>query len=642
MEVTGLLAPGGIRLGAELHHKEQVLAALADLALSSGTVTDREAFLKGLTAREEEAGTNFGGGLAVPHAQGPFAARPAVLALVLKQGVSWGTGPNGEPCDVFFCIAAPAAGGEYLQTLACLMGALRLKGLGDQLRGARTPEEFTEYLRAAGCAAEAGNGQNCGPARILAVTACPTGIAHTYLAADALQKAAVSLGVPIKVETNGSIGVQNALTEEDIQNCDAVIVAADKEVEVTRFAGKRVIFAPVSAGVYHAEQLIRRAIAGEAPVYHPDNDLMAGEILPAAGRAGIFYRHLMNGVAHMLPFVVAGGVLTALSLLLDDLNLNPLNFGGNIPIAAFLQQIGKLAFGFMMPVAAGYIARSIAGLPALSVGFVGGALAAYGANFNDLAGKYSATGGFLGAILAGFLAGYIVRLMQYITHKMPAGFAPLKPTLIYPVVGVLTVSIVICSLNPLLGQVNAWIETSLHSLQGGSRVVYGAVLGAMMALDMGGPVNKAAYVFATAALASGNLDVMAAVMAGGMAPPLAMALCTTFFPKGFPPAAKRTGNVAYIMGLCFITEGAVPFAVADPLRAVPSCVLSGALAGSMSMLFGCTLGAPQGGIFVLPLAGKPILFLIAIAIGSLAGAFFYALLRALIPRKDPTEYPKNN
>ncbi len=632
MEITELLKPGSIQLGADLQQKDQVLDCLTQLAVKSGAVQDGTAFRLALASREEEASTDFGQGLAVPHAQGSFAEHPAVIALVLKKGIAWG-GPEGSICDVFFCIAAPKAGGDYLQTLACLMGALRAPGLGDKLRAAQSPQQFMDLLLEAEKAAAASRDAECGviKPRILAVTACPTGIAHTYLAADALKKAAMSLGATIKVETDGSIGVRNELTSEEIQNCDAVIVAADKQVNVDRFVGKRVIFAPVTAGVYHAKQLIQRAMAGEAPVYQPGTDLWAGEILPATGRPRGAYRHLMNGVAHMLPFVVAGGILMSLGMLLDDYQLDPFNFGGNLPLAAFLTLLGKTALGFMLPVTAGYIAESIAGLPALAVGFVGGALAAQGINFSEMGGGASA--GFLGAMLAGFLAGYAVRGLQTLTRRMPAGIATLKPTVIYPLFGVLFVGAVMCLLNPPMAQMNIAIGDALHGMEGGSRILFGAVLGGMMALDMGGPVNKAAYVFATAALAAGDLDVMAAVMAGGMAPPLAMALCTTLFPRGFNPAAKRTGSLAYVMGLCFITEGAVPFALVDPLRVIPCCVLSGMLAGGLSMSFGCTLGAPQGGIFMLPLVNHPAAYLAALFIGSMAGGLLYGLLRTIAANK---------
>lgn len=635
MEITELLAPGSILLGADLQQKDQVLDCLTQLAVESGAVADGAAFRAALAQREEEASTDFGKGLAVPHAQGEFSQRPAIVGLVLKKGIPWG-GAEGSVCDVFFCIAAPKAGGEYLQTLACLMGTLRSPGLGNKLREAKSPRKFMDLLLEAERTAQASREVERGnlTPRILAVTACPTGIAHTYLAADALEKAAAALGVTIKVETDGSIGVRNELTKKDIQNCDAVIVAADKEVNIDRFVGKRVIFASVSAGVYHATQLLQRAMAGEAPVYRPGSDLLAGEILPATGTPRGLYRHLMNGVAHMLPFVVAGGILMTLGMLLDDYQINPLNFGGNLPLAAFLTMLGKTAFGFMLPVTAGYIARSIAGLPALAVGFVGGALAAQGINFMEMNEMGAgASGGFLGAMLAGFLAGYAVRGLQALTRKMPNSIATLKPTVIYPLVGVLAVGTVICLLNPLLAQMNHAIETALHGMEGGSRILLGAVLGGMMSMDMGGPVNKVAYVFATAALASGDLDVMAAVMAGGMAPPLAMGLCTTLFPRGFNSAARRTGGLAYVMGLCFITEGAVPFAVADPLRAIPCCVISGMLAGGCSMAFGCTLGAPQGGIFMLPLVNHPAAYLAALFIGSLAGGLLYGLLRALAANK---------
>ena len=464
--------------------------------------------------------------------------------------------------------------------------------------------------------------------RILAVTACPTGIAHTFMAAENLSRTGEKLGYPVKVETNGADGVQNHLTKEEIEAADGIIIAADKNVEMARFNGKPVIIAPVSDGIHKAEELIKKIEAGEAPIYHHAADGGAGETESAdkenLGRS--IYKHLMNGVSHMLPFVIGGGILIALAFLFDDYSLDPANFGKNTPLAAYLKTVGEQAFGMMLPVLSGFIAMSIADRPGLAVGFVGGLVAKMGMTFANPAGG-DVNAGFLGALLAGFIGGYLILLLKKVFSRLPKSLDGIKPILLYPVLGIFLVAVITTIINPFVGAINDGLSNLLNSMGGTSKVILGMVVGGMMSVDMGGPVNKAAYVFGTAQLAEGNFDVMAAVMAGGMVPPLAIALATTFFKKKFTVKERQSGLVNYIMGLSFISEGAIPFAAQDPLRVIPSCIAGSAVAGGLSMLLGCTLRAPHGGIFVLPTIGNPIGYLAAVAAGSAVGCVILAALK---------------
>ncbi|MGN0143903.1 MAG: PTS fructose transporter subunit IIC, partial [Clostridium sp.] len=459
---------------------------------------------------------------------------------------------------------------------------------------------------------------------------CPTGIAHTYMAAESLENKGKEMGVSIKVETNGSGGAKNVLTKEEIDKADCIIVAADKNVEMARFDGKKVIKTKVADGIHKAEELITRASNGDAPVYHhagggeSEGDSVEGESI---GRQ--LYKHLMNGVSHMLPFVIGGGILIALAFLFDDYSIDPANFGMNTPFAAFLKTVGGEAFGFMLPILAGYIAMSIADRPGLAVGFVGGALANLGTTYASAfdSSLSVVSGGFLGALFAGFAAGYLVLGLKKLFDLLPDALDGLKPTLLYPFFGIGLIGLIMVFVNPFFGAINTGITNFLNSMGGTSRVLLGIVVAGMMAIDMGGPFNKAAYVFGTASLASGNYEVMAAVMAGGMVPPLAIALATTFFGNRFTENERRSGITNYVMGLSFITEGAIPFAAADPLRVIPSCVVGSAVAGAISMIFNCTLMAPHGGIFVVPVIGNPLMFLLAVAAGALAGMLMLALLK---------------
>ena len=467
------------------------------------------------------------------------------------------------------------------------------------------------------------------------MTACVNGIAHTYMAAEALTKAGDKLGLPTKVETNGSDGAKNILTRAEIAACDGIIVAAEKKVDTARFDGKPVLFTRVDDGIHKPEELIKKIAHGEVPVFHAEGGTDAAESADTKDSFGrSLYKNLMNGVSHMLPFVVGGGIMIALAFLLDDYSIDPANFGMNTPIAAFFKTVGNAAFGYMLPILAGFIAMSIADRPGLAVGFAGGVLAMNGTNFAGIANGETTgiSGGFLAAMLAGFLAGYIVQFLKKITEKLPASLNGLRPMLIYPLGGMLIIGAVMCGINPVMGMINTAMTNWLNALGGTSKVLLGAIVAGMMSIDMGGPFNKAAYVFGTAALASGNYEVMAAVMVGGMVPPIAIALSTTFCPKKWTPDERRNGIVNYVMGLCFVSEGAIPYAAADPLRVLPSCIIGSALAGSLSMVFGCGLRAPHGGIFVFPVVDHAALYCVALAVGSVVGAVILSLLK-----KDRTD-----
>ena len=561
--------------------------------------------------------------------------RPSLAALRLTEPVQYNAEDDGKT-DLLFAIAAPENGSLHVDMLARMMQMLMNEDFVERLRAAKTPAEFLDAIDAqedAQFGEESFTNQNIPQSgyRILAVTACPNGIAHTYMAAEALTKAGDKLGLPTKVETNGSDGAKNVLTKEEIANCDGIIVAADKNVETARFDGKPVIFARVDDGIHKPEELIKKIAHGEAPTYHAKGGAQAEENDAGAGDSlgHTLYKHLMNGVSHMLPFVVGGGIMIALAFLLDDYTIDPSNFGMNTPIAAFFKTVGSAAFSYMLPILAGFIAMSIADRPGLAVGFAGGVLAMNGTNFAGLASGETTgvSGGFLAALLAGFVAGYVVEFLKKITEKLPASLNGIRPMLIYPLGGILIVGAVMCGINPVMGMINTAMTDWLNALGGTSKVLLGAIVAGMMSVDMGGPCNKAAYVFGTAALASGNYEVMAAVMVGGMVPPIAIALSTTFCPKKWTPDERRNGIVNYVMGLCFVTEGAIPYAAADPLRVLPSCVIGAALAGALSMTFGCALRAPHGGIFVFPVVDHALMYVVALAAGSIVGAVILSLLK---------------
>ena len=635
MRIIDLLSTNRIALGAQVSDKEQAIDKLVELQMAGGCIDDREAYRKAILAREEMSSTAIEQGIAVPHAKSDAVSAPSLAAMTLTQGVDYGA-MDGQPSDLFFMIAAPLNGDLHLEILSRLMVLLMDGEFVKALRSAADAQQFMavidrfekeKYPQEVGGTEQKPVEEKAGY-RVLAVTACPTGIAHTYMAAEALEKAAAQMNLSIKVETNGSGGVKNRLTAQEIEQADGIIVAADKNVETARFAGKKVLFVPVSDGIHKPQQLLEQIESGTVAVYEKEKKAAVQQQEQGKESFGRqLYKHLMNGVSHMLPFVIGGGILIAIAFLLDDYSINPANFGMNTPLAAFFKTVGGVAFDFMLPILAGYIAYSIADRPGLAVGIVGGYIAKVGNSFANISGENAVSGGFLAALLAGFVAGYLVLGIKKLADKLPESMEGIKPVLIYPLFGVLLIGVFMFAVNPTMAAINTGITSFLNSMGGSSKILLGCIVAGMMSIDMGGPFNKAAYVFGTASIASGNYDVMAAVMIGGMIPPLAVALATTFFKKKFTSEERKSGVVNYIMGLCFITEGVIPFAAADPLRVIPSCVAGSAVAGGLSMLFGCTLRAPHGGIFVFPVVGNVVGYLIALAAGSLVGMLLLGVLK---------------
>ena len=635
MRIIDLLSTDRIALGAQVSDKEQAIDKLVELQMAGGCIDDREAYRKAILAREEMSSTAIEQGIAVPHAKSDAVSAPSLAAMTLTQGVDYGA-MDGQPSDLFFMIAAPLNGDLHLEILSRLMVLLMDGEFVKALRSAADAQQFMavidrfekeKYPQEVGGTEQKPVEEKAGY-RVLAVTACPTGIAHTYMAAEALEKAAAQMNLSIKVETNGSGGVKNRLTAQEIEQADGIIVAADKNVETARFAGKKVLFVPVSDGIHKPQQLLEQIESGTVAVYEKEKKAAVQQQEQGKESFGRqLYKHLMNGVSHMLPFVIGGGILIAIAFLLDDYSINPANFGMNTPLAAFFKTVGGVAFDFMLPILAGYIAYSIADRPGLAVGIVGGYIAKVGNSFANISGENAVSGGFLAALLAGFVAGYLVLGIKKLADILPESMEGIKPVLIYPLFGVLLIGVFMFAVNPTMAAINTGITSFLNSMGGSSKILLGCIVAGMMSIDMGGPFNKAAYVFGTASIASGNYDVMAAVMIGGMIPPLAVALATTFFKKKFTSEERKSGVVNYIMGLCFITEGVIPFAAADPLRVIPSCVAGSAVAGGLSMLFGCTLRAPHGGIFVFPVVGNVVGYLIALAAGSLVGMLLLGVLK---------------
>lgn len=646
MRITDLLKKESMELSVKVSSKEEALDKLIHLMDAGGRLKDKAVYKEGILAREALGNTAVGEGIAIPHAKSEAVKEPGLAVMVTTEGVDY-KAFDGSLTKLIFMIAAPQEGADvHLEALSRLSALLMDSDLKNALLRASSKEEFLQlidnkesqrYEKKDEAAARSGKedkgvkapqgGGFLGYYPILAVTACPTGIAHTFMAAENLEQLGQRLGIPVKSETNGAEGAANVLTKEEIASARGIIIAADKNVDMARFDGKRVVKATVSDGIQKGEELIKRAMSAETPVYHhsgPAAASPAGEEREGVGHT--IYKHLMNGVSHMLPFVIGGGLLIALAFLLDDYSINPANFGKNTPLAAYLKTIGEQAFGMMLPVLAGYIAMSIADRPGLAVGFVGGMVAKLGITFLNPAGG-DVNSGFLGALLAGFLGGYIVVLLKKAFRKLPRSLEGIKPVLLYPLIGILLVGVVTTFINPFVGALNDGLTHFLNGMGGASKVILGAIVGGMMSVDMGGPVNKAAYVFGTAQLAEGNFDIMAAVMAGGMVPPIAIALCTTFFKKKFTEKERQSGIVNYIMGLSFITEGAIPFAASDPLRVIPSCIIGSAVAGGLSMALGCTLRAPHGGIFVIPTIGNPLGYIAAIVIGSAMGCVILAVLK---------------
>ena len=637
MTIRDLLAAESINLNGTPAGKTEALNQCIDLMAKSGKIADVEKYRKGVFAREEEGTTGIGMGIAIPHCKSDAVTKAGLAAMVVKDGVDFES-LDGTPAKIIFLIAAPnTEDNVHLQVLSKLSVMLMDEQFTNSLINAGSVDEFLNIIDSAEKAKDEKEAAKEAKAKesvevkkddvfIVAVTACPTGIAHTYMAAEAIEKKAKELGYQVKVETRGSGGAKNVLTDDEIAKAAGVIVACDTNVPTDRFDGKKVIECQVSDGINKAEELIKRIASGDAPVFKASGKKEASHS-SVGGKESIghqIYKHLMNGVSHMLPFVVGGGILIAIAFLIDgfsvDLNSLPAeqraNFGTITQAAALFKGIGGTAFGFMLPILAGFIAMSIADRPGLAVGFVGGSIAANG------------TSGFLGALVAGFVAGYIVLLLKKVFSKLPESLDGMKPVLIYPLLGIFLVGVIMqFVVEPPIGALNTAINNGLNGLNGASAVVLGVLLGGMMSVDMGGPVNKAAYVFGTASIAAGNYNIMAAVMIGGMVPPLAIALATILFKNKFTAEERKAGPTNFIMGLSFITEGAIPFAASDPLHVLPACVVGSAVAGGISMAFGCTLMAPHGGIFVVPTIGNPLMYLVALVIGSFIACGLLGLLK---------------
>lgn len=640
MKIIDLLKKDAIELNTSVASKNDAIDKLVALHEKAGNLVDVNAYKDAILAREAQGSTAIGEGIAVPHAKSESVKTPGLSAITVPNGVDY-EAPDGKNSDILFMIAAPLDGDLHLEILSRLMVMLMEPEFCASLRGAKTADEFLSIIDKKEAEkypeepkAEVPKKEGY---RILAVTACPTGIAHTYMAAEALEKAGEKLGYPLKAETNGSGGAKNILTKKEIEECDGIIIAADKNVEMARFDGKPVIKTSVSNGINKPEELIKKIVDGKASIYHAEGDeLEATDDDEKEGFGHKVYKHLMNGVSHMLPFVVGGGVLIALGFLIDTIAGNADvggTFGFTSPIASAVFWIGKAAFALMLPILAGFIAQSIADRPGLLPGIVGGVFAANGYTFQafmenkDLVGDGSAVSGFLGALLAGFVAGLLVNLLKKAFSWMPKSMDGIKPVFIYPLLGTLLMGIFMCLINPVVGVINTGVSNFLSSLGETSKLLLSVVLAAMMAIDMGGPFNKAAYVFGTAAIADGNTWIMAAVMIGGMVPPIAIALSTTFNKKKWTKEELKSGPVNYLMGLCFITEGAIPYAASDPLRVIPSCMVGSAVAGALTSLFNVTCPAPHGGIFTFIVCDHPFLYIVALAAGSVAGAFMLSLLK---------------
>lgn len=634
MRITDLLDKRSIAFDKNPANKQETLDMAVDLMCASGKINDTEAYRKQVYLREEESTTGIGEGIAIPHGKGDCVSKPGLAAMVIKNGVDFDS-LDGEPVTLLFLIAAPnTEDNVHLEVLSKLSMMLMDEQFTEALRNATSAEEVLSIIDKADDEradideqlADTGNAES--DFKILAVTACPTGIAHTYMAAEGIEKAAKAADCFVKIETRGSGGAKNVLTDQEIADADCIIVAADTQVPMDRFDGKKVIICQVSDGISKAPQLIDQAMSGNVPVYHSGNETSSSTAVSSSGKSGgighKIYTQLMNGVSHMLPFVVGGGILIAIAFLIDglsiDLNSLPADeraaFGTITPAAALFKQIGGVAFGFMLPVLAGYIAMAIGDRPALAVGFVGGMIAAGGKS------------GFLGALVAGFAAGYIIVGLKKVCGKLPEAVEKIAPVLLYPVFGILIMGLLMTfAVEPVMGGINTALNAGLSSMSGTSKILLGMIVGGMMSIDMGGPFNKAAYVFGTASIAAGNYDIMAAVMVGGMTAPCAIALATMLFKNKFTKEQRDAGPTNFIMGLAFITEGAIPFAASDPLHVLPACIAGSAVAGALSMAFNCTLMAPHGGIFVFPVVGNPLQYLIALVAGTVVSALLLGVLK---------------
>ena len=629
MRITDLLSKDGIELNVNAKDKNDIINKMTKLMLKTGRITDLNAYTELVLKREEEGSTGVGEGIAIPHGKGDCVTEPGLVAMVVPNGVEYDA-LDGKPVNLLFMIAAPnTSDNVHLDVLSRLSTMLMDTEFKNKLISAKSKEEFLNIINETENEKFKEETKQEQGYEILGITACPTGIAHTYMAAEALENAGKEVGHLVKIETQGQSGVKNKLTKEEIKNAKAIIIAADIDIDLSRFKGKKILKAKVADGIHKPKELIEKALTDKnIPVYQ-GNGKDDSEYENSDGVGSRIYRHLMNGVTHMLPFVVGGGILIAIAFLLDDYSIDPSNFGMNTPIAAFFKTIGGIAFDFMLCILSGYIAMSIADRPGLAVGFVGGAVAKAGTTFASLTNPdvTLVSSGFLGALIAGFIGGYVVLLLRKVFSFLPKSLESVKPILIYPVGGILLIGLIMLAINPVVGAINTALNNFLSSMQGANKIILGAILGGMMSVDLGGPVNKASYTFGTGMLAEGHYDIMAAVMAGGMVAPLAIALLATFFPKKLPKKDRQSALLNYIMGFSFISEGAIPFASADPIRVIVSCVIGSAVSGALSMLFNCTLMAPHGGIFVLPVVGNAALYLLSIVIGSFVAMFILAALK---------------
>lgn len=643
MRIIDLLNKEAVKLNISVENKHDAIDKLIELHKTVGNISDEKAFKQEILKREEQGTTAVGDGIAIPHAKSDVTVKAGLSAITVPDGVDYES-LDKKPSDIIFMIAAPVDGDVHLEVLSRLMTLLMDEKLRENLKSAKTAEEFLDFIDKA--ETEKYDEPKTQPEKeqgfkVLAVTACPTGIAHTYMAAEALEKAGAELNYALKAETNGSGGAKNVLTEEEIAAADGIIIAADKSVEMSRFDGKRVISVPVSDGIHKPKELIEKIKNGEAPIYRHSGAKVEQSGLEKESFGRQIYKHLMNGVSHMLPFVVAGGILIALAFLIDTaMGVNPQEAGGNFgvvtPVAAWLKNIGGYAFNFMIPILAGFIAMSIADRPGLLVGFVGGFLATNGATFVNPGADGTIPSGFLGALLAGFVGGYLMLGIEKLCEKLPNSLEGIKPVLIYPLAGLGAISAVMCAVNPIMGVINTSLNDGLTWLyENNLMILLGAIVAGMMAIDMGGPFNKAAYVFGTGLLTQATsmsdpnvaYTIMAAVMIGGMVPPIAIALSSTFFKNRWTKSERKNGVVNYIMGLSFITEGAIPYAASDPLRVIPSCVVGSAVAGGLSAYFKCTLMAPHGGVFVFAVVGNWYFYLLSLAVGSIVAMLMLTLLK---------------
>lgn len=639
MKITDLLSTSAIKINGSANSKEELISKMVDLMANNGNIINKEEYKRVVLEREKEGTTGIGEGIAIPHGKTDAVSKPGLAAMVVPDGVEFDS-LDGQPAKLIFLIAAPnTKDNVHLDVLSRLSTLLMDTRFREELLNAETPAEFMLCIDRAERMKLNETKKESDGYEILAITACPTGIAHTYMAAEALEKMGTQLGHKVKVETHGSSGVKNKFTKEEIKNAKAVIIAADTKVDLSRFDGKKLVKAKVADGINKPQQLIEHVLSPEAKVYHSKNKNNQEDDSEKEGIGTQIYKHLMNGVTHMLPFVVGGGILIALAFLFDDYSIDPSNFGMNTPLAAFFKTVGGAAFNVMLYILAGYIAMSIADRPGLAVGFVGGILAVQGTTFASLTDSTVTlvSSGFLGALIAGFVGGYIVLGLKKVCSYLPESIEGIKTILLYPVFGIAIMGLFMLLINPYVGAINTGINNYLSAMSTANKVLLGAILGGMMAVDLGGPVNKAAYTFGTGMLASGQYEIMAAVMAGGMVPPLAIALLATFFPKKIAKKDKQAAYVNYIMGLSFISEGAIPFASADPLRTIPAFVAGSAVTGALSMFFECTLRAPHGGIFVIATIGHPLWYLLSILVGSLVSMGVMVMLKSNLPEYEKTK-----